>query len=199
MVSRQQKPPLGQIIVDSDAGFFPEQPHKPNNITALISNTNNGDEKDIIIRRMIFMLTAPFSNFDIDIITKYIREVFYKYYPILTKRIWLILIELSIYRKNIGSDLHCKSESQFKDEIDFIDSKLSENNINTDLSKISFAKCDKFILSRLIPLTPIHFEDSDFYDFIVHILSLLLDDMKKEENMRILTYDDYDMIIYIKL
>lgn len=164
----------------------------------LISNTNNGDEKDIIIRRMIFMLTAPFSNFDIDIITKYIREVFYKYYPILTKRIWLILIELSIYRKNIGSDLHCKSESQFKDEIDFIDSKLSENNINTDLSKISFAKCDKFILSRLIPLTPIHFEDSDFCNFILHILSLLLDDMKKEENMRILTYDDYEMIIYIK-
>lgn len=164
----------------------------------LISNTNNGDEKDIIIRRMIFMLTAPFSNFDIDIIIKYIREVFYKYYPILTKRIWLILIELSIYRKNIGSDLHCKRESQFKDEIDFIDSKLSENNINTDLSKISFAKCDKFILSRLIPLTPIHFEDSDFYDFIVHILSLLLDDMKKEEKMRILSYDDYEMILYIK-
>lgn len=164
----------------------------------LISNTENESEKEIIIRIMIFMLIAPFSSIDTNIITEYIRGDFYKYYPTITKRIWFILIELSIYRKNIGSDLHCKSESQFKDEIDFIDSKLSENNINTDLSKISFAKCDKFILSRLIPLTPIHFEDSDFYDFIVHILSLLLDDMKKEEKMRILSYDDYEMILYIK-
>ena len=65
----------------------------------LMRNTEDDEDKNGIIATMIYMLFAPFHDHEIDKITQYVRETFFKHYPNEAKRVWLGLIKYSIYKK----------------------------------------------------------------------------------------------------
>jgi hypothetical protein len=65
----------------------------------LMQNAENNEDKQGIIATMIYMLVAPFAHHEINKITQYIRETFFKQFPDEAKKVWLGLIKYSNYKK----------------------------------------------------------------------------------------------------
>lgn len=66
----------------------------------LMQHVEEESGRNTILALIIYMLNAPFADFEIEAITKYIREIFFKHFPKKAKRIWLALIKYSIYTKS---------------------------------------------------------------------------------------------------
>lgn len=147
----------------------------------LILNANNEEDVNEIVVAIIYTLIAPSADHESDKIIQYIRETFSKHYPTITKRVWLILIELSKYRKEQPYD-HYENESDFQKEDDFIRRTILDKGLKLDLSKVSFDQCDRIVLYRTLLLTPIHFDDADYYGFITHLLPMLIGDLESKNN-----------------
>jgi hypothetical protein len=146
----------------------------------LILNANNEEDVNEIVVAIIYTLIAPSADHESDKIIQYIRETFSKHYPTITKRVWLILIELSKYRKEQPYD-HYENESDFQKEDDFIRRTILDKGLKLDLSKVSFDQCDRFVLYRTLVLTPIRFDDTDYYGFITHLLPMLIGDLESTD------------------
>lgn len=159
----------------------------------LMDNASNEDEENAIALLVIYMLIAPFANFEFEKNVRYFRESFFVHYPTMAKRIWLVFIALSVYRKRIGYNYRCESESQLQKEDGFINSQLTDKELSLDLQEISFDKCDRFILYKAIVLTPIHFDDTDFYGFIMHVLPMLIGDLEKEKEDMIISQNYFEV------
>lgn len=164
----------------------------------LMDNASNEDDENAIALLVVYMLIAPFANFELEKNNSYFRESFFVHYPTMAKRIWLVFIALSVYRKRIGYNYRCESESQLQKEDDFIYSQLTNKGLSLDLQEISFDKCDRYILYKAFVSTPIHFEDSDFYNFIMHTLPIIIGDLQREEENSVLIQVDYELTTNIE-
>lgn len=164
----------------------------------LMDNVTEEDEKNSIALLIIYVLIAPFANSDFIKNVLYFRGPFFDHYPSIAKKIWLVFISLSVYRKRIGYNYRCESESQLQKEDDFIYSQLTNKGLSLDLQEIAFDKCDRFILYKAFVSTPIHFEDSDFYNFISHTLSIIIGDLQREEENSVLIQVYYELTANIE-
>jgi hypothetical protein len=152
----------------------------------LMQNVNEEEDKNRIIALMISMLFAPFYDHEIDKITEYVRETFFKHYPDEAKRIWLGLIKYSIYKKTCSyfyndydsSRLNTAKENEEK----FVQKISSDKNIKLDISEISLENSESYLLARAFVIMPYNTTDKDFLDFINHVLPIVLDDLTKKDN-----------------
>lgn len=164
----------------------------------LMDNASNEDEENAIALLVVYMLIAPFANFEFEKSVRYFRESFFVHYPTMAKRIWFVVVALSVYRNRIGYNYRCISESQLQNEHVFIDSQLTDKGLSLDLKEISFDKCDKYILYKAFVLTPIHFEDSDYYNFIMHVLPIIIGDLQREEENHVVSQVYYELMVDIE-
>ncbi len=152
----------------------------------LMQNVDNDEDKNEIIATMIYMLFAPFHEHEIDKITKYVREEFFKQFPDQAKRVWLGLIKYANYKKTnphfFGYQDEEKINQAQKNEENFVLQMSSDKNLKLDLSDINLEKSEGYLLARALVITPYDTADKDFTDFITHILPIVLDDLTKEED-----------------
>ncbi|WP_321515876.1 hypothetical protein [Marinifilum fragile] len=148
----------------------------------LMQNVNNDDDRNGIIATMIYMLFAPFPDHEIDKITQYVREVFFKQFPDEAKRVWLGLIKYSNYKKSNPNHYGNQDEESLKKENEFVQQIASDKNSELDLTEISLEKSEGFLLARAFVITPYDTTDKEFTDFINHILPIVLGDLTKEED-----------------
>lgn len=146
----------------------------------LIPNANNEEDVNEIIVAIVRILIAPLLDHESDKIIQYVREIFSKHYPTLAKRVWLVLIELAKYRKDNPSGRY-ENESVIQKEDDFVRCTILDKGLKLDLSEVSFDQCDRFVLYRTLVLTPIDFDDADYYGFITHILPILIGDLDSKD------------------
>jgi hypothetical protein len=152
----------------------------------LMQNVEDDADKDGIIAMMIYMLFAPFDNHEIDKITQYVRETFFKQYSDEAKRVWLGLIKYSNYKKTNPNfygyqDENNANAAQEKEE-KFVQQISSDKNLKLDFSEISLEKSEGYLFARAFVITPYDTADKDFSNFINHILPIVLGDLTKEED-----------------
>lgn len=162
----------------------------------LMQNMDAEDDVNAIVVLLVYMLIAPFADFESDKNIQYFREVFSAHYPQIAKRVWLVLIELAEYRK-MHPYTHYAKGSDIQDEDDFICKKVSDLELKLDLTGISIDKYDRFVLYRVFALTPIHSDDTDYYSFIMHVLPMLIEDMEKDKEDIIISQSYYEVKIDI--
>ncbi len=152
----------------------------------LMQNVENDADKNGIIAMMIYMLFAPFANHEIEKITQYIRETFFKQYPDEAKRVWLGLIKYSNYKKTNPKFYGYQDETTLnevqKKEGEFVQQISSNKDLKFDLSEIDFGKSEGYLLARAFEITPYDSTDKDFESFIKHFIPLLTTDLQHEEN-----------------
>jgi len=152
----------------------------------LMENAKNEEEKNEIIDLMIYMLFAPFSNYEVDKITQYVRELFFKQFPEEAKRIWLGLIQYSLFRKANSNfynyhDSEALKKIREKEEV-FVYEVITNKSLKLDLSEISLEKCDSNLLARAFVISPYDSTDKDFESFIKHFLPLLMANLELDES-----------------
>jgi hypothetical protein len=150
----------------------------------LMQNTSSEEDKNDIIALMIYMLFAPFSDFEIDKITQYVREEFFNKFPDEAKRVWLGLIKYSIFRKGnpyFYDDHDAVKKVKEKEEV-FVQEVAADRKLMLDLSEITLDKCEGYFLARAFVITPYDTADNDFIDFISQILPFVLADLTKKED-----------------
>lgn len=152
----------------------------------LLQNADNDEDKNGIIATMIYMLFAPFHNHEIDKITKYVREEFFKQFPDEAKRVWLGLIKYSNYKKANPKNFGYQNEVELNEvegkEEKFVQDISVDKNLKLDLTEINLQKSEGYLLARALVITPYDTADKDFTDFINHILPIVLGDLTKEED-----------------
>ncbi|MCR9253573.1 MAG: hypothetical protein NXI20_24370 [bacterium] len=148
----------------------------------LMQNVNNDDDRNAIIATMIYTLFAPFSGHEIDKITKYLREVFFKQFRNEAKRVWLGLIKYSNYKKLNPNHYNNQDEESLRTENNFVQQIASNKNLKLDLTEISLEKNEGYLLARAFVITPYDTIDKEFTDFINHILPIVLNDLTREED-----------------
>ncbi|MCF8308562.1 MAG: hypothetical protein K9I68_06090 [Bacteroidales bacterium] len=152
----------------------------------LMQNAEYNEDKNEIIATMIYMLSAPFHNHEIDKINQYVREFFFNKYPEEAKRVWLGVIKYSNYKKSNPNFYGYKDEESLKkvqeDEKKFVQEISSDENLKLELSEISLEKCEGYLLARAFVITPFDTNDKDFSNFVTHLLPIILDDLTKEED-----------------
>lgn len=148
----------------------------------LMQNADNDEDKNGIIATMVYMLFAPFPDHEIDQITQYVREVFFKQFPDEAKRVWLGLIKYSNYKKSNPNHYGNQDEESLKKENEFVQQIASDKKSKLDLTEISLEKSEGYLLARAFVITPYDTTDKEFTDFINHILPIVLGDLTKEED-----------------
>lgn len=152
----------------------------------LMQNADNDEDKNGIIATMIYMLFAPFHDHEIDKITQYVREVFFKQFPNEAKRVWLGLIKYSNYKKAKPNFFGYQDEDSFttaqENEEKFVQEISSDKNLTLDLSEVDLEKSEGYLLARAFVITSYDTTDKDFESFINHVLPLVLDDLTKRED-----------------
>lgn len=152
----------------------------------LMQNVGNNEDKAGLIAMMIYTLFAPFHDHEIDKIILYIKDVFFKEFPVEAKRVWFGLIKYSGYRKanhkfygdHDVEGLNSAKESERK----FVQEIASDDKVALNLSKIDLENCEGYLLARAFVITPYDMEDKDFESFIKHFLPLLTADLKQKED-----------------
>lgn len=152
----------------------------------LMQNSDSDEDKNGIIATMIYMLFAPFHDHEIDKITLYVREVFFKQFPNEAKRVWLGLIKYSNYKKANPKNFGFQNEGELNEaenkEEKFVQEISSDKDLKLELSEISLVKNEGYLLARTFVITPYDSDDNDFANFINHILPMVLDDLSKKED-----------------
>ncbi len=154
----------------------------------LMQNSYSDEDKNGIIATMIYMLLAPFHDHEIDKITLYVREVFFKQFPNEAKRVWLGLIKYSNYEKARPKKFGYQNENELNEAEDkaekFIQEISTDIDLKLDITEISLDKSEGYLLARAFVITPYDSADKDFTDFISHILPMVLDDLCKKEDYK---------------
>jgi hypothetical protein len=152
----------------------------------LMQNVNNDEDENGIIATMIYMLFAPFHDHEINKITKYVREDFFKQFPNQAKRVWLGLVKYANYKKAnphfFGYQDAEKINQAQKNEENFVQQISSDKNLKLDLSEIDLENSEGYLLARAFVIIPYDSKDKDFESFIKHFIPILTADLQHEEN-----------------
>lgn len=152
----------------------------------LFNEIDEEEHRADMIEGMIYMLMAPFSDHEIDEITTYIRNVFFKQHPIAGKRVWYGLIRCSKFRKEnpYFYDDHDKKRlfEARKKEQDFIENIAKEKVNEINLSEVSLDTYEGYLLARAFVITPYYIKEKAFRELILHFIPLLFEDINHEED-----------------
>jgi hypothetical protein len=152
----------------------------------LMQNASSEEDRNGIIVLMIYMLFAPFADHEVDKITQYVREVFFKQFPDEAKRIWLGLIKYSIFRKANpyfydDHDPDRLKKVKEKEEA-FMQEVAADKKLKLDLSEITLEKCEGYLLARAFVISPYDSADKNFETLIKHFIPLLTADLELDED-----------------
>jgi hypothetical protein len=152
----------------------------------LMQNASSEEDRNGIIVLMIYMLFAPFADHEVDQITQYVREVFFKQFPDEAKRVWLGLIKYSIFRKANpyfydDHDPDRLKKVKEKEEA-FVQEVAADKKLKLDLSEITMEKCEGYLLARAFVISPYDSADKDFETLIKHFIPLLTSDLELDED-----------------
>lgn len=152
----------------------------------LLSHRSQEDDYQKVMTLLIYTIIAPFHKHEIEEIIKYIREEFFVAYPTEGKKLWLVLLKYSKYRHDnpyYYDEPNSERLKRTKDaEFQFITEQIISNDDKFDLSEISFESHEAYLLARGIRIIPIITDDILFKDYIVSFVSLLPEDLEKEES-----------------
>lgn len=152
----------------------------------LMQNTTSARDRDGIISIMLYMLFAPFDEYELNKIIEYIRDIFFKQFPNEAKKIWLGLIQYSAFRKAnpyFYDDPDSKRiKTAKKKEEKFIQQIITNKNLKLDLSKITLEKCEGYLIARAFVITPYDSSDKDLESFIKHFIPILTADLEFNED-----------------
>lgn len=150
----------------------------------LMENAENSEHINGLVGTMIYILIAPFNDYDLDNAINYLREIFFKKYPEEAKRVWLGLLNYSEFLKRnpFPSQLHHESSLKSVEQHEkFIKKISSHKNLKFDMSTINFQTHKESLLVRAFKIIPYTTIDIDFIDFIEHFIKLLVIDLLIEE------------------
>jgi hypothetical protein len=151
-------------------------------LLGVITDNENRDEVIILI---IYTLFAPFGEHEVKKNTEYLREVFFKQYPSETKIVWCGLIKYSQFRKSNPYFYDDPSSERLKaakkKEDDFITNIVKAKELELNISDISLKNHEGYILLRAFVITPYCVEDQMYRKFILHFITLLVEDLKIEK------------------
>lgn len=143
------------------------------------------EDKSLIIGTIISILYAPFGDHEVEYITKYIRDSFFRSFPDAAKRIWVGLIEYAKYKKSKPRKhlLHDEDEIKkaLKEEQDFVETLSSNTNLDIIINDIAFDAYEAYILSKALIITPYYSNLNLYNDFILKLIPLITSDLKNEE------------------
>lgn len=144
------------------------------------------EDRNIIIAMMIRMLIAPFSDHQIDYITEYVRNEFFKCLPDVAKRIWVGLIKYAEFRKSNPIIHYSQTEAEIKEtnkkEQDFIELISSDSDLTLNVDEINFDSHEGYILARALIVTPYYLDDTSYHSFIKKLIPIINEDLRKEED-----------------
>lgn len=144
------------------------------------------DDKNSLVVLMIYMLFLPFPENEVTKIEEYIRTVFFKQFPIEGKRVWYGLIQYAKFRKSnpyFYDDHNAERlrEARIREE-NYIKRIVRKRKRELNLSEISLHKYEGYLLIRALTITPYFSEDRNYHSFIRHVISVLTDDLKLEDD-----------------
>jgi hypothetical protein len=92
----------------------------------------------------------------------------------------------SNFKKNIPQFYSNQDETVLKEvqekEYEFVDQILSNDALKLDISESNLENCVGDLLARAFVITPYYTEDSDYWEFINHLLPIVLCDLTKEKD-----------------
>ena len=152
----------------------------------LLNFMESEEDRNKVLLIMAYMLIAPFSDHELDNITKYIREVFTHQYPNETKTIWFTVVQYASYRKEnpYFYDDHDNSRFQSAKEKEqlFIEKQIRSGKALLDLSTITLDSHFGYLLTRALLMIPYDSDDVELKEFIRHLVLLLIEELKLEED-----------------
>lgn len=152
----------------------------------LLNSLESEEDRKEVLLIMVHMLIAPFSEHEVDKITRYVRNVFSRYYPKETKTIWFSVLRYAAYRKGnlYFHDDHDKNRLQSaKDkEHQYIEEQIKSGNATLDLSTVTLDGYLGYLLTRALLIIPCASDDVDLKEFIQHFILLLAEDLQLEED-----------------
>lgn len=151
----------------------------------LFNSTDKPKEKNNLISLMIYMLIAPFAEHENDKIIQYVRTEFFKYHPILAKRVWAGLILYakfkntdSFFDDNYGPKLIGPAKNKAEK---FIQKLSSTDDLSININEINLELYEGYLLTRAFAITPYNSKEQVFSDFIKHFILLFIEDLKLEK------------------
>lgn len=143
------------------------------------------DHREVLLV-MVYTIVAPFSEHEVDKITKYFREVFSGHHPKEAKTIWFSVIQYAAYRKanpyfyddHDNNRLHSAKEKEHQ----YLEEQVKNENAVLDLSTITLDSHLGYLLTRALLMIPCATDHVQLKEFIRHFVLLLVEDLKLEED-----------------
>jgi flagellar biosynthesis regulator FlaF len=152
----------------------------------LLNFLKSEEDRQEILLVMVHMLIAPFSEYEVDKITKYIREVFFRHHPKEAKKIWFSLVQYAAYRKAnpyfYDDQDNDRLQSAKEKEHRYIEEQVKSGNQVLDLSNITFDSHLGYLLTRVLMIIPFLSNDTQLNEFIRKFILLLIEDLKFKED-----------------
>ncbi|MFZ6053479.1 AAA family ATPase [Halocola ammonii] len=152
----------------------------------LFQHISDKEERKDLRAIMINLMIAPFADYEVDGIVKYMRSVFSSYHPEDSKHIWISLIKCAQFRKSNPYFYDDHDRERLKavriEEQKFITELASAQNLSLSIDEIDLEKYEGYFLARAFAITPYDQEESIFTDFMNQFIPLLIGDLKKEED-----------------
>jgi flagellar biosynthesis regulator FlaF len=161
--------------------------HLPLNfLKAAAAAEEEEEERNEVVLIMVHMLIAPFSEHEVDKITKYIREVFSSHYLKETKTIWFSVVQYAGYRKanpyfHNGHDNN-RLQLEKEKEHHYIEEQIKKDNAVFDLCTVTLDSHSGYLLTRALLIIPCATNDVQLKEFIRHFVLLLVEDQQQEED-----------------
>ncbi len=151
----------------------------------LLGNKDKVNLQDVITL-MIYVLLAPFSEYEIDKITKYTREVIFNLFPVEAKLVWICMIMLSKFKKENPLDYRDEKaiENTIKAETEFLKGILSSNEVPLNVDELSIDNFEEYILARAFVIIPYCSMDEDLNKYTKWFIPNLTEALKLEDQDR---------------
>ncbi|HTN07600.1 hypothetical protein [Agriterribacter sp.] len=145
------------------------------------------DNINELIFMMAYALIAPFAEHEIEKLTDYVRLTFAKPHPVITKKIWRIVIHCSRFKKEnqYFYDDHDTNRLQAarKKEFEYVENLSKKGEIPPlDFSTITFINSRAHLLSIALCIMPYEENEEEYIQFLFRFVQLLAEDLSREDN-----------------
>lgn len=142
--------------------------------------TLEGD-KNLVLEMVFRFLSGPFPEHEVHDLISYVRDEFFKMFPKEAKQIWVGTIKYAEFVKANRKNYNAPDNDFDKKEQDFVQEIITGSELNLEVEKVNLSSYNATILIRAFIATPYHLDDTVYSSFIIGLLPMIIDDLKKEE------------------
>lgn len=148
------------------------------------SELESEEDKSSITELILSMLIAPYSDYEVDYMTEYFRDIFFKIFPNAAKRICAGLIECAKFKKtqtpkHLFHDNH-ELEKALEEERKLIKKISSMKSIEINIDNIDFNTYDANLLAKTLIIMPFYSNFDLFHSFILKLIPLITNDLRSK-------------------